>query len=394
MKSLWMTAQLATCGVAVLLMGSMGAAPSPAFEQGKKEAATKPDEPLDTVRKSAEQGEADAEFKLGQVYFVGQGLAQDYVEAARWYRKAAEQGHADAQCSLGGLYAVGQGVTQDYPEAARWYKKAADQGQSDAQKALGYMYEHALGVPQDFAEAVHWHRKAAARGQSEAPKLPSWVDERSAGTPQDSFEASRSSLSDDAIQKALDSGSATTAQAVWKTIEKHHAVRINRQSFADSVGKTAVFLTDRDLITLAASEAARRHRGLTVGEVKRWSNLGTTHVLLVAVAGGIYVANLPKWQAPAVHMTITAVGREIQPLSESRTETRETQLFTGQTGVVTRSGNLVTYTPLYESALYDVARSRTWFSFDIPPDSVKLTVTVISADGHEKYKEFDPSVLK
>jgi hypothetical protein len=25
---------------------------------------------------------------------------------------------------------------------------------------------------------------------------------------------------------------------------------------------------------------------------------------------------------------------------------------------------------------------------------VKLTVTVISADGHEKYKEFDPSVLK
>jgi hypothetical protein len=256
------------------------------------------------------------------------------------------------------------------------------------------MYEHALGVPQDFAEAVRWRRKAAARGPSDAPKTLSWVDERDAGTPQDSADASQVSLSDDAIQKAIDSGSAQTAQAVWKTIEKHHAVRINRQSFADSVGKTAVFMTDRDLITLAASEAARRHRGLTVGEVKRWRNLGTTHILLVAVAGGIYVANLPKWQAPAVHMTITADGREIQPLSESATESRETRLFTRQTGVVTRSGSVVTYTPLYESALYDVARSRTWFSFDIPPDSKQLTVTVISADGHEKYKEFDPSILK
>lgn len=69
-------------------------------------------------------------------------------------------------------------------------------------------------------------------------------------------------------------------------------------------------------------------------------------------------------------------------------------MLPSQTGIVSHSGNVVTYTPLYESALYDVARSRTWFAFHIPPDAVRLTVTVISADGHEKHKEFESSKVK
>ena len=201
-------------------------------------------------------------------------------------------------------------------------------------------------------------------------------------------QARQSSLSDEAIQKAIDSGRATKAKVLWKGIEKNHAVRINRQSVADSVGKTAIFLADRDLIALAASDAVRRHRVLSVDEVKQWPNRGATHVLLVAEAGGTYIGNLPKWQAPAVHMTITVDGHEIQPLSESAAEKTEAELLASQTGVVSGTDK-----PLYESAFYGVARSRTWFSFDIP-DGARLTVTVISADGHEKHKDFDASKLK
>lgn len=341
----------------------------PALGQEKHAIDEKANESLDAISKSAERGDADAQFKLGRMFYLGKGMPQDYAEAARWYRKAADQGHADAQCYLGSLYAVGQGVAQDYTEAHRWFRKAANQGQVEAQKTLSYMYDKGLGVPQDRAEALVWRRKAAEQ-------------------------VGQISLSDEAIQKAIDSGRATNARALWKIVDKNHAVRINRQSFADSVGKRAIFLTDRDLIALAASEASRRHRILSVAEVKQWPNLGTTHVLLVAEAGGIYIANLPKWQAPAVHMTITVDGREIQPLSESATERTETQLLPSQTGVPSRSGNIVTYTPLYESAVYDVARSRTWFSFAIPPNAKTLMVTVISADGHEKHKDFDASMLK
>ena len=85
-------------------------------------------------------GEASAQFNIGIMYDKGQGVAQDYAEAVRWYRKAAAQGNAGAQYNLGVMYGKGQGVAQDYAEAARWYRKAAAQGDDDAQNSLGAMY--------------------------------------------------------------------------------------------------------------------------------------------------------------------------------------------------------------------------------------------------------------
>ncbi|MOA26485.1 Localization factor PodJL [compost metagenome] len=54
------------------------------------------------------------------MYHLGQGLTQDYKQAAAWYRRAAEQGHAEAQYYLGLIYAKGQGMQEDYKEAYAW----------------------------------------------------------------------------------------------------------------------------------------------------------------------------------------------------------------------------------------------------------------------------------
>lgn len=51
----------------------------------------------------------------------------------RWYRLAAEQGYADAQFRLGLMYAEGRGVAKDDAEAVRWYQLAAAQGHAGAQ---------------------------------------------------------------------------------------------------------------------------------------------------------------------------------------------------------------------------------------------------------------------
>jgi TPR repeat protein len=37
-------------------------------------------------RKAADQGEASAEFNLGEMSRNGQGVAQDYAQAVAWYR--------------------------------------------------------------------------------------------------------------------------------------------------------------------------------------------------------------------------------------------------------------------------------------------------------------------
>src|SRR5215472_6965852 len=44
------------------------------------------------------------------LFFGGRGVPQDYAEAAKWFRKAADQGNADAQYGLGLLYFKGLAV--------------------------------------------------------------------------------------------------------------------------------------------------------------------------------------------------------------------------------------------------------------------------------------------
>ncbi len=55
----------------------------------------------------------------------------DYDDALRVFRVWADQGDADAQYSLGVMYDLGQGVAQDDAEAVKWYRAAAEQGVAD-----------------------------------------------------------------------------------------------------------------------------------------------------------------------------------------------------------------------------------------------------------------------
>ena len=129
---------------------------------------TDPDRAVSACRLLADQGYAGAQYNLGVMYDHGQGVPQNYAEAAKWYRKAADQGYAVAQFNLGVMYNEGQGVPQNYAEATKWYRKAADQGHADAQYNLGFMYDDGQGVPQDYVQAHVWFNLAAAQGDANA----------------------------------------------------------------------------------------------------------------------------------------------------------------------------------------------------------------------------------
>jgi TPR repeat protein/uncharacterized membrane protein YhaH (DUF805 family) len=140
-------------------------------------------------RKAAEQGHAFAQNNLGMAYGTGQSVPQDDAQAVSWYRKAADQEDPDAQYNLGVSYAIGQGVPPDYVEAAAWYRKAAEQGHADAQSNLGVMHDTGQGVPQDFAQAVAWYSKAADQGYAEAQYQLGGRYWRGQGVPQDYVQA-------------------------------------------------------------------------------------------------------------------------------------------------------------------------------------------------------------
>ena len=120
------------------------------------------------LRTKAEQGDKDAQLKLGVMYAEGEIVSKDIVEAVKWFRKAAEQGDADAQFNLGLSYDTGDGAPKDSVEAVRWYRKAAEQGKADAQFNLGQAYYYGNGVPKDLVQAHMWFNLSGAKGTEEA----------------------------------------------------------------------------------------------------------------------------------------------------------------------------------------------------------------------------------
>jgi hypothetical protein len=74
----------------------------------------------------------------------------------KWLRLAADQGNADAEARLGMMCHFGQGVPRDDAEAARWYLLAANAGHDWAQLQLSDMYRRGVGVPRDLKESRKW----------------------------------------------------------------------------------------------------------------------------------------------------------------------------------------------------------------------------------------------
>jgi hypothetical protein len=98
----------------------------------------------------------------------GTGVPENDAEAVRWYRLAAEQGNASAQYNLGNMYDSGEGVPENDAEAVRWYRLAAEQGLSAAQLNLGYSYANGEGVQQNNVRAYVWWSAGAAQGDENA----------------------------------------------------------------------------------------------------------------------------------------------------------------------------------------------------------------------------------
>ena len=93
-------------------------------------------------QQAADQGNAEAQYNLGWMYYHGEGVEQSSEKAAQYVQLAANQGDVEAQYNLGLLYYEGDGVEQSYEKAARYFQLAADQGYAEAQSKLESLREN------------------------------------------------------------------------------------------------------------------------------------------------------------------------------------------------------------------------------------------------------------
>ena len=169
------------------------------YSEGSKEVDKDLLEAASWYRKAAEKGHAGSQYKYGLALYYGCGVAEDERESAKWLRMAARQGHedakneynerleegrfaclldsaeqgnADSQYRLGCLFYHGeQGHPVDKAQASAWLRKAAAQGIAEASFLLGTMHLRGDGIRQDPDDGRRLIEAAAAQGHPEAVEL-------------------------------------------------------------------------------------------------------------------------------------------------------------------------------------------------------------------------------
>ena len=111
---------------------------------------------LESVKRDATQGKAEAQFKLATRYEKGEGVEQSDISAFTWFAKAADQGHLKAALAAGFYSKHGRGTTVDISKAIEWYTVAADGGLVIAASNLSRIYS-------DEGDAEHYNLKKAKR---------------------------------------------------------------------------------------------------------------------------------------------------------------------------------------------------------------------------------------
>ena len=141
------------------------------------------DEELQELIKKAESGDSQTQYELGR-YYWGDGFILDREKAEYWFLKSAEQGLAEAQYRLGVLYNhVFKYTKQSSDEKANtwgkaeyWWLKAAEQDNIYARYAqymLGVSYDSSnkdyhSEIKKDDVKAVYYFTKAAEQGNAGA----------------------------------------------------------------------------------------------------------------------------------------------------------------------------------------------------------------------------------
>lgn len=100
-------------------------------------------------KQAAEQGHADAQYRLA-LYFFGKKNNQAFY----WCKMAAEQGLPMAQYTLGSYY-CGVGIAADTRKSNFWRKKAFENGVLAAGQILAQYYRD----QRNYKKAIEWNMK-------------------------------------------------------------------------------------------------------------------------------------------------------------------------------------------------------------------------------------------
>jgi uncharacterized protein len=120
-------------------------------------------------------------YEMGFFKDIGNKSTNDIDEAIKWYELAAEQGDWEALFNLGSLFYTGKKkprLRKDYVKAAVYFRRAAETGDEISMYVLGKMYDEGTGVIQDYTQAHMWLNISNSKGHKPAIKLRDIIEKK------------------------------------------------------------------------------------------------------------------------------------------------------------------------------------------------------------------------
>ena len=118
-------------------------------------------------QKAAENGDIEAQYKLGCCYIAGNGTPRNPKQAEFWLQKAANQGHLPAHNDLGVHTVLKPDKEKNFTAAAEYFSIAAAEVGA-ARKNMAICYTKGFGVSQSDIMALQYFEHAAAIGNTDA----------------------------------------------------------------------------------------------------------------------------------------------------------------------------------------------------------------------------------
>jgi hypothetical protein len=131
---------------------------------------------VSAFQSAAAKGNAEAQRRLGFMYYHGEGVPQDNARAVILFAKAAGAGDTQSAFNLAKMYEYGMGVDQDDRRAASWFVAGAELGDPESQFNASVMYYQGHGVAQDRTEAAKWWTIAILTGGNSAERFRLMVE--------------------------------------------------------------------------------------------------------------------------------------------------------------------------------------------------------------------------
>ena len=263
---------------------------------------------LETVKRIADSGDADAQYLLGVMYEAGAGGEHDESDAAYYFRLAAEQNVATAQTKLGQYYLEGYGVPINENKAFRWFQKAANNGDAEGQLWYGLCFYHGWGIEHNGSKAIQWLKKSGEQDNVESFVWIGRCYSNGIGVPEDESEAFVWYM------KAAKRGNGEGQDAVGSCYATGHGVSLNyseafkwikkaaNQNIANSQFGLGVFYRDGIVIKADINEAKKWFQKAAeqgyesaqeaLNELNKKESINVLSNSILKVKKGFYIRNI------------------------------------------------------------------------------------------------------